>query len=106
MPYGLMTYSLDFGHRSVFVDHNKGNESFVDMWLMSLCQHHIVANSSFSWWGAWLNRSKRKQVFAPSPWYQAGALRGVDPAPSSWVRIPRTVGPVPAQNYQNRSAVK
>ena len=45
----------------------EGNSGYVDMCLMSLCSGHIIANSSFSWWGAWLSDSK--QVIAPSQWF-------------------------------------
>lgn len=54
---------------SHYVDHNHGAESYNDMRLMSLCQHHIIANSSFSWWGAWLNPSTKKIVIAPKRWF-------------------------------------
>lgn len=54
-----------------YIDHNKDRDSFNDMHLMSLCKHHIVANSSFSWWGAWLNRDPRKLVVAPKRWFAA-----------------------------------
>lgn len=42
---------------------------YLDLFLMSRCKHHIIANSSFSWWGAWLNADKGKMVIAPSKWH-------------------------------------
>lgn len=42
---------------------------YLDLFLMSRCRHHILANSSFSWWGAWLNPYKEKTIIAPSKWF-------------------------------------
>jgi hypothetical protein len=69
----------------VFVDWNKGPNSYRDMQLMSLCRHNIIANSSFSWWGAWLNNHQEKLVCAPRLWYRIPVVN--DPIPSSWIKI-------------------
>ena len=71
---------------TVFVSHNDGSESFNDMRLMSLCKHHIIANSSFSWWGAWLNANPNKIVIAPKQWF-ASKLDDSDLVPANWLRL-------------------
>lgn len=69
-----------------YVDHNVGAESYNDMRLMSLCKHHIIANSSFSWWGAWLNPKPDKIVIAPRKWFVTD--KSVDNLyPAGWVLI-------------------
>jgi len=69
-----------------YVDHNTGSQSYNDMRLMSLCKHHIIANSSFSWWGAWLNPDAGKIVYTPKNWFANGTDTS-DLIPASWVRI-------------------
>lgn len=69
-----------------YIDHNNGADSFNDMRLMSNCQHHIIANSSFSWWGAWLNPSLDKIVIAPKRWF-ANDNDTSDLIPPHWVKL-------------------
>jgi hypothetical protein len=57
--------------RMVFVEHNDDFASHEDLRLMSACHHHIIANSTFSWWGAWLNARPEKLVVAPRHWFLA-----------------------------------
>jgi hypothetical protein len=56
----------------VYVDHNSQEAAFEDLRLMSACKNHILANSSFSWWGAWLSNNKDKVVVAPKVWRKQG----------------------------------
>lgn len=73
---------------AVFIDHNKGEDSYKDMQLMSYCKHNIIANSSFSWWGAWLNNNPEKIVLAPDKWFENTAGTK-DIIPDSWIKISR-----------------
>ncbi|NWE45776.1 alpha-1,2-fucosyltransferase [Pseudomonas gingeri] len=76
--------NLNFDAEHHYIGHNKGSESYNDMRLMSCCKHHIIANSSFSWWGAWLNPSPGKIVVAPKQWFTNGT-NTQDLIPSEWV---------------------
>lgn len=60
--------NIQINSRVFYIDINSGNGSYKDMQLMSNCKHNIIANSSFSWWGAWLNENKNKIVIAPKKW--------------------------------------
>lgn len=57
-----------------------------ELFLMSLCKHNIITNSTFSWWGAWLNQNSDKKVFAPAPWHKDG-WGGNDVVPDDWTQI-------------------
>jgi hypothetical protein len=69
-----------------YISHNQGIESYNDMRLMSLCQHHIIANSSFSWWGAWLNPNPTKIVIAPKKWFAIDNNIS-DLLPQEWISL-------------------
>lgn len=53
---------------AVYIEGNEGRNAYLDMYLMSLCKHNIIANSTFSWWAAWLNDNKEKMVLMPHQW--------------------------------------
>jgi hypothetical protein len=72
------------GEEFVYVENNSEDKGYIDLYLMSLCKHHIIANSSFSWWGAWLNAAKSKIVVAPSIWLTNAPARDV--VPDTWIR--------------------
>lgn len=74
---------------SFLVEGNEGRNAWKDMLLMSKCKHQIIANSSFSWWGAWLNTNTEKTVIAPEHWFANKVLQDQtkDICPSSWIRI-------------------
>ncbi|SEC11181.1 alpha-1,2-fucosyltransferase [Paenibacillus sp. GP183] len=69
-----------------YIDWNKGNKSYRDMQLMSMCKHNIIANSTFSWWGAWLNSHPDKIVVAPKRILNSDN-DVVDLIPENWIRI-------------------
>jgi len=69
---------------ATYVDNNTAETSHEDLRLMSLCRHNIIANSSFSWWGAWLNRNPDKLVVAPRRWLNDGRDVAGDLIPDGW----------------------
>ena len=63
------------------------NDHFEDLYLMSQCRHTIIANSSFSWWSAWLNDYEEKIVIAPTAWFNEGPRDTQDIIPERWLKI-------------------
>ncbi|MFN3076457.1 MAG: alpha-1,2-fucosyltransferase [Alphaproteobacteria bacterium] len=70
-----------------FVPPDSDGREFEDLHLMAQCHHHITANSSFSWWGAWLNPDPRKQVMVPARWFADAPRDTRDMIPASWMRV-------------------
>lgn len=79
--------NLRLDHPVVYVSRNGAARDYEDLRLMSLCKHHIIANSSFSWWSAWLSQHPEKKVIAPAKWFDEAQLDTSDLIPTSWIRI-------------------
>ena len=69
------------------VSKNSQNTGMEDFYLMSQCRHNIIANSSFSWWAAWLNNNPEKVVIAPKKWFGNAPNNTIDLIPESWIKI-------------------
>jgi hypothetical protein len=79
--------NLRFDHPTTLVSEAGASEEHEDLHLMSLCRHHIIANSSFSWWGAWLNPRPDKLVLAPRRWMNDPRSDDRDWLPAAWIRM-------------------
>lgn len=76
--------SLD---NKTYVDFNGDANNHMDIYLMSQCKHNIIANSGFSWWGAYLNQNHKKIVIAPASWFQNNSYNTSDLKPGNWLSI-------------------
>ena len=79
--------NLRFDLPTTYVVANPPDRGFRDMQLMARCRHHITANSSFSWWGAWLNPRHDKIVVAPQAWFADPKIDTRDLIPQGWTRL-------------------
>jgi hypothetical protein len=85
--------NLHLPYRTTIVSHNKPGDAFhvgsehEDLWLMSRCRHAVLANSSFSWWGAWLNSERERIVIAPQRWFGTLNYNTRDLIPAGWIRM-------------------
>lgn len=85
IPWVKENLKIDF--ETHYIDWNTWKNSFEDMRIMSNCKHNIIANSSFSWWWAWLNNNKEKIVIAPKIWFLSKEKDTCDIIPDDWVKI-------------------
>jgi hypothetical protein len=74
---------------AVYIESEEERIAHEDIYLMSLASHNIIANSSFSWWGAWLNQYEHKMVIAPKRWFADEVMyqQSHDIVCESWVKI-------------------
>lgn len=82
-------YLIDFQNENfTYVTGNNWNTSPInDMYLMSICKHNIIANSSFSWWAAWLNKNLNKTIICPGKWHNNKQFSFDDITPTNWIKI-------------------
>ena len=80
--------NLKSDYKMTYVEHNDAETNYEDLRLMSQCDHNIIANSSFSWWGAWLNDNPNKNVIAPKIWFNDKKMnKDQSILPRNWVKL-------------------
>jgi hypothetical protein len=79
--------NLTLNYPMTMVKNNGSERDYEDFYLMTLCKHFIVANSSFSWWGAWLSQWPGKIVICPQHWVATPRKEPLDLIPSTWIRL-------------------
>jgi hypothetical protein len=85
MPWVKENFKLNY--KTIYVDFNDANSNYEDLKLMSSCKHNIIANSSFSWWSAWLNTNPDKIVIAPKNWFATDQYNAQDVIPETWIQF-------------------
>lgn len=89
----ILIFSDDIEYcKNIFSNYNciyiENDFDLHDLYLMSLCNHNIIANSTFSWWGAWLNKNENKKIIAPAVWFGPKAdCNSKDIIPNNWIKI-------------------
>lgn len=79
--------NLVLEYPTLFISHNDNTKDFEDLRLVTQCNHHIIANSTFSWWGAWLNEKYDKIVVVPKKWFNDKSIDITDLIPEGWIKI-------------------
>lgn len=85
MPWVKNNFKTNF--ETHYIDFNDAATNFEDLKLMSSCKHNIITNSSFSWWGAWLNSNPNKIVVAPKVWFNDEKVNTTDIIPENWIKL-------------------
>ena len=78
--------NLNLGESAVFIGDGTPRSGIEDLKLMSLGHHHMIANSTFSWWGAWLAGPDKGLTIAPERWFVDDGINDVDLFPVDWIR--------------------
>lgn len=84
---GWVKKNFKLKYPAVYVSQARPERDYEVMRLMSNCQHNVIANSAFSWWGAWLNRNPDKIVITPKRWFRDRTINDRDLIPADWIRI-------------------
>jgi hypothetical protein len=80
--------NIDFGKNVIYISEEEKLQDYEELLIMSKCRHNIIANSTFSWWGAWLNRNDGKIVIGPKVWFNGGEdVMKCNIMPKEWIRI-------------------
>ena len=80
-------YNFHFNYPVVVSTNNIDNLCYEDLRLMAACKHNIIANSTFSWWGAWLNTNPNKTIIAPRMWFAQEYSDDYSIVPNDWIQI-------------------
>lgn len=87
-PPGALAMLNALGADTEIVELEPGASPAMTLAAMAACRHHINANSTFSWWAAWLNPEAGKTVVVPEHWYAGAKVRMPDVYPPEWIRLP------------------
>jgi hypothetical protein len=81
--------NIKLPYNTVSINYTSEKNSQEDMILMSKCKHNVIANSSFSWWGAWLNQNPNKVITSPAKWFIKPEMQtnSIDLLPEEWIKI-------------------